>query len=186
MNQFRALDGEITALIEAGVPGVIIDVRNNPGGLSQISDALASRFFAEPQLIGTSLSPDGRKVYLSRVDPRGPIFTGEVAVLVDLNTASAGDLFAYTFKITGRGVIVGNTPSAGMAGTVSGGRYALPGEAFIQVPTGGFVDAEGEIALEGVGAVPDVVVPVTVESVLSPEDEVLQAAEESLREPQRG
>lgn len=180
MREFRAFEAALTQLIEEDVPGIIIDVRSNPGGLSQMSDAIASRFFEQPFLIGTTLSPDGRKVYLSQVEPRAPIYMGRVAVLVDLNTASAGDLFAYTFKVSKRGIIVGHTPSAGMAGAVGGGQYALPNGGFIQVPTSGFVDADGQTAIEGVGVAPDILVPVTVESIISAQDEVLLAAEAAL------
>jgi C-terminal processing protease CtpA/Prc len=58
------------------------------------------------------------------------------------------------------------------------GNY-LPDEA-IQVPTGGFVDENGKIAVEGTGVVPDLLVPATVESLLSPDDEVLIGAEQAL------
>ncbi len=51
----------------------------------------------------------------------------------------------------------------------------------LQVPTGRSVDPDtGEILIEGVGVIPDLRVPVTYESLLSPEDEVLQAAEAAL------
>ena len=49
------------------------------------------------------------------------------------------------------------------------------------MPTGRPTDpATGETVLEGVGVPPDVRVPLTRESVLSPEDEVLEAAEQAL------
>ena len=103
-------------------------------------------------------------------------------MLVDNNTASSGDIFAYTFKSSKRAIIVGNTPSAGMAGTVSGGFYNLPDNAFIQVPTGGFYDDNKQLVVEGQGVAPDVQVPITVESLLSPEDGVLDAAVKAVTE----
>ena len=95
---------------------------------------------------------------------------------MDRNTASTGDIFAYTFKSSKRATVVGHTPSSGMAGTISGGEYYLPDSAYIQVPTGGFTDEAGNLAVEGVGVVPDIVVPVTVDSLLSTRDDVLEAA----------
>jgi carboxyl-terminal processing protease len=173
-------DQTVDALIKDKVPGIIIDVRSNPGGLSQLSDAMASRFFEKGFIIGKEYTPDGRFVYLMEVYSRSPAYTGPLAILVDVNTASAADLFAYTFKVSQRAIIVGNTPSAGMAGTVSGGLYDLPGRAFIQVPTGSFIDANGKLAVEGEGVVLDVKVPVTVDSLLSPKDDVLDAAVHAL------
>ncbi len=175
-----SFDKIVDQLVKENVPGIIIDVRSNPGGFSQLSDAMASRFFDQAFVIGRQFSPDGRLVYQMRVDPREPTYKGLVAILVDVNTSSAGDLFAYTFKLGKRALIVGNTPSGGLAGTVSGGQYYLPGGAFIQVPTGGFVDENGKIAVEGTGVVPDLLVPATVESLLSPDDEVLIGAEQAL------
>jgi carboxyl-terminal processing protease len=175
-----SFDKIVDQLIKENVPGIIIDVRSNPGGFSQLSDAMTSRFFDRAFVIGRQFSPDGRLVYQMRVDPREPTYKGLVAILVDVNTSSAGDLFAYTFKLGKRALIVGNTPSGGLAGTVSGGQYYLPDGAFIQVPTGGFVDENGKIAVEGTGVVPDLLVPATVDSLLSPEDEVLIGAEQAL------
>ncbi len=176
MPGFAAFDKAVDDLIAANVPGIIIDVRSNPGGFSQMSDAMASRFFDKSFIVGKDISDDGRLVYMMKVDPRLPVYKGCVAVLVDVNTSSAGDLFAYTFQVGKRAHIVGNTPSSGMAGTVSGGQYILPNNAFIQVPTSGFYDESGKFAVEGTGVVPDVKVPVTVQSLLSPADEVLDAA----------
>ncbi len=175
-------DRAVSALIAEGVPALILDVRGNPGGFSQMSDAMASRFFSEGFLVGRTFAPDGRLVFQMAVEPREPIFTGSVAVLVDGGTSSAGDLFAYTMQRNGRALIIGHTPSGGLAGTVSGGQYYLPARGFIQVPTGALIDDEGQIIVEGTGVIPDVLVPLTLESLRSPADEVLQAAEAALRE----
>jgi C-terminal peptidase prc len=177
----RDFDKAVDSLITSNAPGIIIDVRSNPGGFSQMSDAMASRFFDQGFIVGKQFASDGRLVYEMIVDPRKPIYHGPLAILVDRNTASAADLFAYTFKSSKRATIVGNTPSAGMAGTVSGGQYLLPDGAFIQVPTGGFTDANGKLAVEGEGVAPDVLVPVTVDSLLSTKDDVLEAAVASFK-----
>jgi C-terminal peptidase prc len=176
LETLHKFDETVTRLIEAKVPAIIIDVRSNPGGLSQMSDAMASRFFDKSFTVGTLISLDGRMVYKDVVEPRQPLFNGCVAVLVDQFSASSADIFAYTFKSQQRGKIVGNTPSYGASGTVSGGFYNLPDGVFIQVPTGGFFNDDKKLVVEGEGVEPDVKVPLTVESLLSPADEVLDAA----------
>jgi C-terminal processing protease CtpA/Prc len=175
-------DETLDKLIAENVPGIVIDVRGNPGGLSQIADALASRFYTEAFIVGELMTEDGRITYMSAIDPRESAYTGAVAVLVDRNSASAAELFAYSMSLNENVVIVGNTPSGGLAGTVSGGQYLLPNDAFIQVPTGAFIDQDGGIIVEGAGVVPDVVVPLSAESILSPQDEVLLAAEQAVLE----
>lgn len=182
VQNLEAFDRLIDTFIEQDVPAIIIDIRGNPGGFSQISDAMASRLFENPFVIGRQTTYDDRFVYQSQVEPRAPLYMGAVAVLVDWRSSSSADLFAYTIKSSGRGIIVGQTPSGGLAGTVSGGQYLLPFGAFIQVPTGNFVDENGKIVVEGEGVAPDVLVPITVESLISDDDLVLQEAEAALLE----
>lgn len=178
-------DAQLDALIQQNVPGIIIDIRGNGGGFSQISDAIASRFYDTTMIVGRAITADGRYTYQSRVEPRQPRYTGLVAVLVDENSVSAADLFAYTFKFGKRALIVGHTPTAGAAGTVSGGGYYLPNDAFMQLPTGGFQNEQGEQIIEGVGVLPDLLVPRSPEEIASPRDEVLRAAEQALLDGQK-
>jgi C-terminal processing protease CtpA/Prc len=174
------VDPEIDQLIKDNVPAIILDVRTNPGGFSQVSDAITGRFFDKPYLVGKELSSKGEVVELEEANPRPPIYKGCVMVLVDVTTSSSGDIFAYTFKASQRGLIIGHTASAGMAGTVSGGMYTLPNNGYIQVPTGGLVDQNGKYIIEGVGAVPDITVPQTIQSLVSPDDDVLAAAQSAV------
>lgn len=176
-----AFDRWVDQMISENVPAIIIDIRDNPGGFSQMSDAMASRFFEEPFVVGRTYSMENRLVFMMRVEPRSEIYKGKVAVLVNENTSSSGDLFAYTMARQGRSEIVGKTPSGGLAGTVAGGGYYLPNGGFIQIPTGGLIDDEGNIIVEGTGVVPTILVEETVDTLLSPADEVLAAAEAALQ-----
>jgi len=177
----RALDN----LIAAGAPGVIIDVRSNSGGIPQLAMAMAGHFFTDYERVVDFYYADGE----GNFDYRGfveilvsePHFDGPVAVLVDPMTGSASDVFVYAMTTDQRAIVVGHTPTGGFTGEVSDGQYLLPGALTVQVPTGRPVDpVTGETVLEGVGVAPDVRVPLTRASVLSPEDEVLQAAEAAL------
>jgi len=177
----RALDD----LIAAGVPGVIIDVRANSGGIPQLAMTMAGHFFTDYERVVDFYYADGE----GNFDYRGfieilvsePYYDGPVAVLVDAMTGSASDMFVYAMHTDQRAMVVGHTPTGGFTGEVSDGQYLLPGALTVQVPTGRPVDpVTGETVLEGVGVAPDVRVPLTRESVVSPEDEVLEAAEAAL------
>lgn len=175
----------LQSLMDAGARGIIIDMRNNPGGFGLLSMAMAGRFFAQDVPLFDYYYADGSGEFVYRgtgeVLSRAPYYDGPVAVLVDELTASAGDYFAYALAQNDRALIVGHTPTNGAAGEIGDGQYKLPGDLEMSIPTGRPIDpATGKILLEGRGVVPDVRVPVTRDSVLSPDDEVLRAAEDAL------
>ena len=80
----------------------------------------------------------------------------------------------------GRAIIVGHAPSAGMYGEVGRGQYKMPGDLSLQFPTGRPETLDGQLLIEGVGVVPDILVPVTYDSVMGSTDAVLQAAVQAL------
>ena len=175
----------VQEMIDADVPGIILDVRANTGGMPQLAMAMAGHFFTDYERVIDFYYADGE----GNFDYRGfveilvsePYFDGPVAVLVDPLTGSAGDVFVYAMQLNNRAIVVGHTPTGGFTGEVSDGQYLLPGDLTVQVPTGRPADpVTGETVLEGVGVSPDVRVPLTRESVLSPEDEVLEAADQAL------
>ena len=56
----------------------------------------------------------------------------------------------------------------------------MPGDISIQFPTGKSFSLDGKLIIEGTGVIPQIVVPVTVESAMSEEDAVLEAAIQAL------
>ncbi len=97
-------------------------------------------------------------------------------VLVSQYCVSACEGFTYWLTLNDRAQVVGHTGTAGAFGEVGRGQYTLPGDLDLQVPTGRPETPDGQLLIEGVGVLPDVVVPVTYESALGLEDNVLQAA----------
>lgn len=176
---------ELQGLIDAGARGIIIDVRNNSGGLVQLAMSMAGRFFPDYKRLLDFYYADGQGGFAYRgfveILASAPYYDGPVAVLVDVMTGSAGDLFAYAMQTDHRALIVGHTPTGGFTGEVGDGQYNLPGGLQIQVPTGRPVDpVTGATLIEGRGILPDIRVPLTREALLSSEDEVLLAAESAL------
>ena len=77
--------------------------------------------------------------------------------------------------------MVGNYPTAGAFGEVGLGQYKLPDDFSMQFPTGRSVTPDGEVVIEGKGVIPDITVPVTLESVLGQADTLLEAAIQALQ-----
>lgn len=172
-------------LTDAGVPGIVLDLRDNSGGLVQLAMDMAGHFTGDYERLSDLYYADGTGDFAYRgfieVLLSEPAYDGPLAVLVNEMTGSAGDLFVYALQHEGRALIVGETPSGGFTGEVGDGQYLLPGGLQMQIPTGRPTDPiTGQALIEGTGVLPDVRVPRTWESVISPQDEVLQAAEAAL------
>ncbi len=177
--------GALQSLVDSGAKGIVIDVRGNSGGLVQLAMAMAGHFFPDYQRLFDFYYADGEGGFAYRgfieILASQPYYDGPVAVLVNEMTGSASDLFTYAMQTDGRAIIVGHTPSGGFTGEVGDGQYELPGDLTLQIPTGRPVDpVTGVVLIEGAGVPPTIRVPRTWESLISPEDEVLEAAEAAL------
>ena len=172
----------ISALHDDNVPGLIIDLRYNGGGSEGLALDFAGYFFDEDIVLSTTsyynrrtgqFEPQGLP---TRITPAPSLFDGPLAVLVSPDCVSACEGFAYALNQGGRSTVVGHAPTAGAFGEVGRGQYGLPGGFSLQFPTGRPETPDGKVLIEGEGVVPDVIVPVTVDSALGRSDAVLDAA----------
>ncbi|HLC03789.1 MAG TPA: S41 family peptidase [Anaerolineales bacterium] len=176
----------ISALHDDNVPGLIIDLRYNGGGSEGLALDFAGYFFDEDIVLSTTsyynrrtgqFEPQGLP---TRITPAPSLFDGPLAVLVSPDCVSACEGFAYALNQGGRSTVVGHAPTAGAFGEVGRGQYGLPGGFSLQFPTGRPETPDGKVLIEGEGVVPDVIVPVTVDSALGRSDAVLDAAVKAL------
>jgi C-terminal processing protease CtpA/Prc len=172
------------------IPGVILDMRVNGGGNGWLADQMAAYFFDTETVIGNTAyyNKGSGEFYMdpgdqtSMIPPRPDLqYSGPVAVLVGPACASACEFFSYAMTIDDRATIVGQYPSDGAGGSVE--QFLMPEGISVQLTIGRAVNAQGDVHLEGKGVVPDVRVPVTVETLqkqANGEDVVLEAAENAL------
>lgn len=99
----RALD----RLLEQSMTSLIIDVRNNPGGLLDAAVDVAEPFFRKGELIvfTQGRKPEDREEL--RATREGNPLSLPVAVLVNSGSASAAEVLTGALKDTGRAVVVG-------------------------------------------------------------------------------
>jgi len=173
----------IQTMNENGVPGLIIDMRQNGGGSGWLADQMAAYFFNEPLVLGNNgfFSKDTGEFFFdeNRVDqfilPAENLrYHGAVAVLVGPSCASACEFFSYNMTLQDRAAIVGQYPTAGLGGSVE--QFYMPEDETFQFTIGRAVNAEGEIHIEGIGVVPTVQVPVNEDTLFAGGDVILQAA----------
>ena len=161
-----------------GCDGIVIDLRGNPGGLGAMVMGFGGYFVDTTRSLGTMRS---RQVSLnfvinprtSRSDGRtARTFTGPVAIIVDPMSASTSEIFAAGMQRIGRARVFGET-SAGAA--LPALMERLPsGDVFVHA-VADFTDPEGK-RIEGVGAVPDEVVPLKTSDLVNGHDAPLDAA----------
>ena len=140
----------------ANTRALVIDLRNNGGGGSDVGAAFES-FFLPPNKV--LLEVKGRTSVLESVKTVGWLtqekYKQPLYILVNKKTASAAEAFAFTLQAQGRAVIIGQT-SAG--GAHMNTWYPVNDEIFVSVSTAAPVLPGTERSWEGKGVKPDHVV----------------------------
>jgi C-terminal processing protease CtpA/Prc len=176
-----AWDYALTTMLSLGAPALIIDLRDNGGGLGVSPLYMAGSFYDEPfELFRTELINEqgvGVDIGGDDVVPGTVQWDLPVAVLIDDGCASACELMTAAIAENPDHLIVGYTPTAGVEASVF--LWNLPGDIPFQAPYQRLV-RDGKIYLEGTGVPPNVEVPATIDNLLDPDDEVIEAAEEAL------
>jgi carboxyl-terminal processing protease len=97
----------LNGLLRSGIDGLVIDLRNNPGGLLDAAVDVAEPFFKKGELVVYTKGrrPEDRDDYLS--ENEGEPLALPVAVLINADTASAAEIVTGALKDTGRAVVVG-------------------------------------------------------------------------------
>jgi carboxyl-terminal processing protease len=169
--------------------GLILDLRGNGGGSSNLGFALLSWLSDAPLPSMVSSYRDSNVLDRARTGksvtvvwrnvagqeffaPRDPVFQGPVALLIDARTLSAAEDTAAVFKLMQRGIVVG---SASGGSTGQPWLFDLPGggQARICVKRDSYPDGTTFV---GAGVVPDIEVPLTIKDVREGQDAVIERA----------
>lgn len=99
-------DAALQEVLRHKPQGLVIDVRNNPGGLLDTAVDMLSRFL-EGKTVVTMGQKNGRRE-VSRT-PRGQLvgYTGPIVVLINEDSASAAEIFAGVLRDYKRATLVG-------------------------------------------------------------------------------
>ena len=180
----RVFERALNIFQQSQLPGVIIDLRRNPGGAPlDLAGYLSDKTIPLAQLEYYSektkkFEPEGVP---DEVDPKETRYHfNKIALLVGQACASACEIEAYGFSQVPGMQVVGQYPTAGIEAEVARGQFKLPDGLSLQVPTGRFIKADGSLFLEGKGVQPTVRVPINEQTILSQDDVVLQTAEKAI------
>ena len=157
--------------------GVVIDLRGNPGGIGLLATGIAGYFVTQPdERLGTMQMRDLPLKFV--VNPRPPVFTGKLAVLIDGLSASTSEIFAGGVQDLGRARIFG-TRSAGAA--LPSMIERLPNGDGFQYAAASYTSEGGKV-LEGTGVTPDDEKRLTRTALLAGKDPALDAAVDWIRQ----
>ena len=110
----RDLLGQMAA--NKGIDGLVLDLRNNPGGALTEAVALSGLFLPQGSVMLVR-GLDGSVAELAIDKENKPVFSGPLVVLTSAQSASASEIFAGAMQAHRRAVIVGATATFGK-GTV--------------------------------------------------------------------
>lgn len=159
---------------QPAVAGIVLDLRNNPGGLLTGSVFIASEFLPSGVVVEQENSGGAKNTY--SVNRPGKITIQPLVVLVNKGSASASEIVAGTLKYYNRAKIVGETTFG--KGTIQEAQD-LPGEAGLHITSARWL-LPNDQSIDKVGVRPDIEVTDDLKTVGV--DEQLQVAVKAVLE----
>ncbi len=162
-------DAAVRSWMEA--PGIILDLRGNPGGIGAMAMGMAGWFVPEKGMhLGTMYTRAGELKFI--VTPRPQTYAGPVAILIDGLSASTSEILAGGMKDIGRARLFGElTAGAALPSNIE----RLPNGDGFQYAIANYVSQGGDV-LEGQGVSPHQEVRPDRDRLLAGQDPVIEAA----------
>lgn len=141
----------LRSLRDKGAKGLVIDLRNNPGGLLGVAISIVDNFIDSGTIVTTAgrgrEKLDVNNANASGTEPRYPI-----AILINSGSASAAEIMAGALRNHGRALLIGDTTfGKGSVQTlqpiVGGGALKYTSAQYL---------TPGDISIQAVGVAPDV------------------------------
>ena len=147
-KQFKAA---VEDLQSQGMKGLVIDIRNNPGGLLDTVVGMLNYMLPDGLIVYTEDKQGNRKEYKGQDNDE---FNLPLAVIVNGNSASASEIFAGAIQDYGKGTIIGTqTYGKGIVQTVK----PLTDGSAIKFTIAKYFTPKGQ-DIHGKGVTPDMVV----------------------------
>jgi carboxyl-terminal processing protease len=173
-------------------PGIIIDVRGNPGGEVSAVQNIMDNFLAEKTLVSRITVRGGKNpsllLRMEGLEPEvyaghagGQLYAGPVVILINQASGSGAELFSGAMQEIARATILG-LPSCGCVLGTEGHKVADGAE--VDVSEFMLVTGKGR-KLENTGVIPDKTVPLTLADLRNHRDAALEEATRSLTGQQK-
>jgi carboxyl-terminal processing protease len=174
-NSDETLSGVLNEIQERGATGLVLDLRNNPGGYLETVSRITSEFLSEG-IVAYEKGPDGKETNW-KIKGGGKALDIPMVILVNELSASASEVLTGALQDYGRAVIIGTrTYGKGSVNRLQklsngGGLYYTYARWY--TPKGRLI--------EGKGLDPDVMVSQDGQIIGTPEDPQLNSGLDTLR-----
>lgn len=159
MEDFRSQLAALRKQAGSRFAGLILDLRNNPGGLLQQAVEMANLFLREGVIVST-VGAKGRFLEQESATTADTEPDYPMVILVNEGSASASEIVSGALQAYHRGLVIGSrTFGKGSVQTI----YALPDESALKLTIAEYLTA-GKNSIQEVGITPDIaLLPVTAE-----------------------
>ncbi len=159
----------------AQVKGVLIDLRNNPGGLIDTAVELASHFLQAGRAVAIVENPQAERVLTVARD--GDMIGMPIVILVDGGSASASEILAATLRENAKATLVGEQTYG--KGTVQA-LIPIGTQSLLRLTVARWLTPTGA-SVTGVGLKPNLDVPMSIDDAMQGNDVQYAAALDLLR-----
>ncbi|HEV7665291.1 MAG TPA: S41 family peptidase [Chloroflexota bacterium] len=175
-----AIEQDVAKFQEAGIHGLVLDLRGNSGGRIDVGTRLLSHFLPAGSTIYEEIDRSGEnRMHFTRA---GTLYDLPLVVLVDGGTASMGEIFASAVQEHGAATILGTNTSGSVAAAQV---FGLPDGSGLQVTVFDILSSDGK-PLNKIGVQPDEIIEPKSADVAQGSDPVLTRAVEILHDSNNG
>ncbi len=176
-NTDREFDIAMNKIIAAGSKGIVLDLRNNPGGLLNKAVAIASRMIPQGRVVVSEENSNGKtdSLYTSGEDKLSNL---PMVVLINEGSASAAEILAGALR-DDRGVTLIGKTSFGKGSVQQ--LMDLPGGSSVKITIAKWLTPNGNYIMKK-GIKPDIEVKMTFEDYKNKRDPQLKKALELLNQ----
>lgn len=167
-DSFKEFRKALAKLQDLKADSLILDLRNNPGGLLSVAIDITQEFLPEGQIVVSTKSRNPSQNSVSKsTNTNGAFLKQPMVVLINEGSASGSEILAGALKDNKRAVIVG-TKSFGKGSVQS--VIPLPDGAGLKLTTSKYYTPSGA-SIHGTGIEPDVAVEKIEENLTEEEKE---------------
>jgi len=174
-NTSMEMDKALDKLKKAGLNALILDLRNNPGGLLDSAVEVSERFLEKGKII---VSTKGRIVSQNMeftASFANPILEMPMVVLINEGSASGSEIVAGAMKDYRRAIILGvKSFGKGSVQTI----IPLSDGSALRLTTSKYFTPANKM-IHGIGIIPDIIVEEGKETILDKEDAIKEIKEDT-------